>query len=189
VRSVPASESGRLVRFDVAGAERGASLRYAWEGLAANAAHAGAAFFAALDDGVLSAGGDGFLRRWRPPERKFANASAKGAPCEALASVVNGRVLLARGGEIEVWSSDLALAKSFHAQKNVAGLTWLSHERCASSGEDGTVRVWDVASGRELERIEFAARGERPGALAPAGERDLAVATDAGAVELFRLAR
>jgi WD40 repeat protein len=60
--------------------------------------------------------------------------------------------------------------------------------RAVSAGEDGTVRIWDLAASKELDRIDLASSGDVATALAVApGGRTLAVGTRRGLVLRFDL--
>jgi WD40 repeat protein/serine/threonine protein kinase len=127
---------------------------------------------------LLAASGDGWLKVWDTAAWKelgpFPNASSP------LAFSPDGRSLVTGGGRdatafpIKLW--DAATERELRTFKGhgwaVLDVAFVPHSDVpllASASTDGTVRIWDPRSGREIQKLEWDTGGVRCVAFSPDG--------------------
>jgi WD40 repeat protein len=96
-------------------------------------------------------------------------------------------LLLANGAKRETAHDNIAeIFASFGIPSSVASVAFAPDDRTPASGsDDNTVRLWDVASGKELRRFEGHDDAVRSVAFAPDG-RTLASGTSDNTICLLR---
>ncbi len=137
--------------------------------------------------GIVSGGVDGALRLW---DLTMLSGHAEllgpgGPPIRALAPLQDGTVLSGDdAGLAAVWDlDDLTCARRLRHGGPVRAVSHAGPGRAATASADGTVRLWDLASGQELDRIDLSPGHDLPTALACSIDgRELLVGTARGVV-------
>jgi WD40 repeat protein len=117
---------------------------------------------------------------WEPLIGREVRRYPAPPPASVFCALSPDETLIAAGGGSDILLSDARTGKEVRRlrghEKEVWGVLFLPGGRLASRGGDGTCRVWDLASGRQLHRLTEGDRWVKFDA-APDG-RLLATATD-----------
>lgn len=139
------------------------------------------------DGGRLMACGDGGVSLWHTASQRRGPLEQPPYPAHAAAFFPNGRNAL-----IGTWQAMLVVGVDtcridhiFEGHRGYVRACAVSPDEtiAASAGDDATVRVWDLASGAELEQLNFGTVHDEPTRLcwAPDG-RSLLIGTRGGVV-------
>ena len=103
-------------------------------------------------DTVVSAGDDFTLREWRSPGRVIGRHKGKVMGLAAAPGLIASA---SWDGTIGLWPRDGGPPRMLHGHRAGVNAVAFSadHRRLYSAGMDGTLREWDVASGRERRQI------------------------------------
>lgn len=158
----------------------------AWTPLADFEAHEGycyAALFSPDGRRLATAGLDGAVLLWTPGTwERDRTLRAGGEAVTSLAFGTRGRLVGGGPGGAWIWTAEGVEIPLRHPAAAVAA----SGDRAATAGYDGTVRLWDLETGKELKTFEGHAGGAFALAFHPWG-RSLASAGADGAVRAWPL--
>ncbi|HZY87602.1 MAG TPA: WD40 repeat domain-containing protein, partial [Gemmataceae bacterium] len=117
---------------------------------------------------------------WGPVTGREARRYPAPPPASVFCRLSPDESLIAAGDGSDIRLSDARTGKEMRRLKGHAKEVWgaffLAGGRLASRGSDGECRVWDLASGRQLHRLNI---GDRWARMAPSPDgRVLATATD-----------
>jgi WD40 repeat protein len=157
----------------------------------------GIAALALLPDGRLASGeanNNSLIRLWEPQTGRQLDQFIADGAVRALAALPDGRLAscVARtGDEYVLW--DLHAANKREASRQLASfkyiggkaLTVLPNGRLAGAGDDGGVRLWDPASGREIAALN--GHSARVNALAALPNERLASGSEDSTIRLWDL--
>jgi WD40 repeat protein len=100
---------------------------------------------------------DGEIRIWNHESGEQVRSVYAGSPyCAVMASDGKCLALGNEGGDVEIW--DMTTFKLLHRCKGHEGVVMSvdfspGSQQLVSTGDDGTIRLWDVASGKETRKI------------------------------------
>ncbi|HET7219714.1 MAG TPA: hypothetical protein VFJ02_16775, partial [Vicinamibacterales bacterium] len=149
-----------------------------------------AAKFSADGTRLVSAGADSTARIWDVRTGSPIGVLEHAAAVDDVAFTPDGTRIVTAGWEaaISVWdASTLTRVRQLEGHTSLVMSLAIDRSRgtLASTGVDGTIRLWDLASGRERSRIRAAAgRHVRSVSFAPDG-RQLATVSDSGILRFW----
>ena len=116
---------------------------------------------------LVTVDNDGMIRRWDPSTGKQLEAPhGYGAYTIADLSADGAHVVVADGGRIDLWT----LADNQHYQLHPPGSPLTRDVRFSRSGKllaagfsDGTIRIWDAATRKEIKSFQANPKGESSG--------------------------
>ncbi len=138
---------------------------------------------------LFSAGFDGVVNRWRFPTGGQEPIYQSGSEIYALAATRRGDVLIGDGqGEIHIWNADargtLRTLKGHSGA--ITSLSTSTGELAASYGTDHNICIWNIFSGKELNRIQISNDLEKFGEIClTSDERYILSAGARGAVHIW----
>ena len=148
----------------------------------------GARFLAGVDHDALAL--------WDLASGKLLRRFHVGLELQDISMAADGKLVLlsANPGHASLWSVDgpggeakpIRLLEG-HKAKVIGCALSPSAARAATASEDRTIRLWNVADGRELDRVDLAPICDRPTSVVFDGESSLVVATDRGFVLAFEI--
>ncbi len=154
--------------------------------------------FSPNSDWLASAADDNTIRLWplkkaaEDAEVKVLEGHKRQVTC--LAFSPDGKRLLSGSQDqtLKVWDvAEGEIWRTLHGHKNwVTGLAFPGAKLAASTADDLTVRLWDPATGKEIDRIDVGQRGEvgRCLAFSPDGST-VAVGTAGWVIFRYRLGK
>jgi len=140
---------------------------------------------------VLSGGTDGLLRLWGTEgSGELRNWTANsGSPIMAVTFSVDGRFALSAGRDSRVVLWNLrTFSKTTELRTTLPEAAAISpdNQRALTGGFDQVMRLWDLASGKEIARLEGHAQTIRSVGFSPDGRQAIS-ASDDGSVRVWQL--
>ncbi len=131
-------------------------------------AHRGGVFGLAYSNDnklVVSAGGDGLLKLWSTDTQSLKNTFRGHSRYVLAVALEKSGKFVASGGadkSVRIWSisNGDAIAILDGHQKDVESVAFVGGGQAISVSEDKTLRVWDIASKREILTMAFYADGD-----------------------------
>jgi WD40 repeat protein len=124
---------------------------------------------------AASGGNDGYVRLYDPAkQRDVARLDGHEGFVTGISFLGDGRILSASEDDtMRLWAADGSTSTVFHGHTNaLTACAACPDGSCAlSASKDGSVRIWDLATGQEIDRIDLAQIGDVPLALAIAPDQ------------------
>src|SRR5574337_160171 len=141
---------------------------------------------------VVSASSDYSARVWSVPDLRLLSVLGPHDDDVEMAAfdTLGARVATAsRDGSVRVFGADgQQLCQLMGHEADVLSVEWMTPETLASTGDDGTLRLWDLRQTRLLQAYELGAVEADTFAILP-GTTDLCVGDDRGEITLISQGR